>query len=84
MQKIQTNFRIDKDAKEEAFETLKQIGVSPTEAVNMFMRHIAMFKELPFKPSIPNDETLDTFTKTDNDQELNHYNSIDNIFNNIK
>ena len=84
MQKIQTNFRIDKETKEEAFEILKRIGISPTEAVNMYMRHIVLYKELPFKPAIPNDETLDTFYKTDNGQELNHYSSIDDIFDNLK
>jgi DNA-damage-inducible protein J len=54
----QTNFRIDSEAKREAYAVLQRIGLKPTEAVNMFMNHIAMFGELPFQPRIPNAETL--------------------------
>ena len=57
--KEQANFRIDSEVKSQAYAVLEQMGMKPTDAVNMFMHHIAMFKELPFKPSIPNAETLE-------------------------
>jgi antitoxin component of RelBE/YafQ-DinJ toxin-antitoxin module len=46
----------------------------------MFMHHVAMFGELPFKPSIPNKETLETFKKTDAGQDLTRHNSVGDIF----
>lgn len=80
MIKEQANFRIDAEAKERAYQVLEQIGIRPTDAVNMFMHHIAMFGELPFKPSVPNAETLETFAKTDTGKELTRHKSVDEIF----
>jgi DNA-damage-inducible protein J len=80
MIKEQANFRIDAEAKERAYQVLSQIGIRPTDAVNMFMHHIAMFGELPFKPSVPNAETLETFAKTDAGKELTRHKSVDDIF----
>lgn len=80
MEKEQANYRLDAAAKHKAYEVLNQIGVKPTDAVNMFMHHIAMFGELPFKPSIPNKETLTTFQKTDAGQDLTRHNSVGDIF----
>ena len=80
MHKEQANYRIDADAKHKAYTVLNQIGIKPTDAVNMLMRHIAMFGELPFKPSIPNAVTLQTFKDTDAGQELTLHDNIDDIF----
>jgi len=80
MSKEQANYRIDAQAKEKAYAVLSQIGIRPTDAVNMFMHHIAMFGELPFKPQIPNAQTLQTFEKTDAGKELTRHKSVDDIF----
>lgn len=83
MSKEQANFRIDCQAKEQAYAVLAQMGIKPTDAVNMLMHHIAMFKELPFKPSVPNDETLATFKATDAGRNLTRHNSVDDVFNHL-
>jgi len=80
MEKEQANFRIDADAKHKAYEVLGKIGIRPTDAVNMLMRHIAMFGELPFQPRIPNAETLQTFRDTDAGKNLTTHDSVDDIF----
>lgn len=80
MHKEQANYRIDADAKHKAYSVLNQIGIKPTDAVNMLMHHIAMFGELPFKPNIPNAVTLQTFKDTDAGQGLTRHESIDDIF----
>ncbi len=80
MPKEQANYRIDIEAKEKAYIVLNQIGIKPTDAVNMLMHHIAMFGELPFKPSIPNIETLQTFKDTDEGKNLTQHNSVSDIF----
>ncbi len=83
MAKEQANFRIDADIKEKAYEVLSQLGMRPTDAVNMFMHHIALFKELPFKPGLPNAETQDTFAKTDAGEDMTEHQTVDGIFENI-
>ena len=83
MAKIQANYRIDSEEKRQAEAVLMKIGMKPTDAVNMFMHHIAMFGELPFKPSIPNAETIKVFQETDSEIGLTHHKNIDEIFDNI-
>ncbi len=78
--KIQANYRIDAEAREKAYAILAKIGIRPTDAVNMLMNHIAMFGELPFKPSIPNAETEATFKDTDKGTKLSRHDSVDDIF----
>lgn len=58
MAKVQANFRLDEEAKKKAYAVFKQMGIKPTDAVNMFIHHVAMYGELPFKPSVPNAETI--------------------------
>lgn len=58
MAKEQANYRLDADAKKKAYAVFKQMGITPTEAVNMFIHHVAMYGELPFKPRVPNAETI--------------------------
>ena len=83
MKKEQANFRVDANAKQQAYKVLNQIGIKPTDAVNMLMHHIAMFKELPFLPRIPNTETIQTFRDTDTRKNLTHHDSIDDLFSKI-
>src|SRR5262249_46664545 len=56
--KEQANFRIDAAAKAKAYAVFEKMGIRPTDAVNMFINHVAMFGELPFRPRVPNAETL--------------------------
>ncbi len=83
MAKIQANYRIDSEQKKQAEAVLVKIGLRPTDAVNMFMHHIAMFGELPFKPSVPNVETLQVFQETDLGIGLTRHKNIDEIFEKI-
>jgi DNA-damage-inducible protein J len=80
MQKEQANFRLDAEAKTQAYQILDRMGIKPTDAVNMLMHHIALFGELPFQPRVPNHETIQTFQKTDAGQDLTHHRSVDDIF----
>jgi DNA-damage-inducible protein J len=50
--------RIRGDIKEEASIVLEAMGLSLSDAIRIMMTRIAMEKELPFEPLIPNKETL--------------------------
>ena len=58
MAKEQANFRLDAEAKKRAYAVFKQMGIKPTDAVNMFIHYVAIYGKLPFQPSIPNAETI--------------------------
>jgi DNA-damage-inducible protein J len=55
------NARTEPDLKEEVEGILKKLGLSTTEAINIFFHQVKMRKGLPFPVEIPNEETLKTF-----------------------
>jgi DNA-damage-inducible protein J len=59
------NARTEPDLKEEVEVILKKLGLSTTEAINIFFHQVKMRKGLPFPVEIPNEETLKTFKHTD-------------------
>ncbi len=61
------NVRIDDDIKKEAEEILKQIGITPSAAINMFYIQIIRTASIPFelKADIPNKETLEALKEVE-------------------
>ncbi len=49
--------RIEPSVKKKAEGVLSQIGISPSEAINVFYRRIVSDKGIPFSLNIPNKET---------------------------
>lgn len=49
--------RIEPSIKKKAETVLAQIGISPSEAINVFYRRIASDKGIPFSLNVPNAET---------------------------
>ena len=52
-----TSLRLDSDAKKAAYAVFKEVGLKPAQAVNLFLRQVALNKGLPFPVSIPNADT---------------------------
>ena len=53
-----TNLRLDIDAKKAAYAVFEEVGLKPAQAVNLFLRQVALHKGLPFAVAIPNADTL--------------------------
>lgn len=66
--------------KKEAEQVLGHLGLSPSEAINLFYRQICLRHGLPFAVEIPNETTLATFRKTDQGEELIHTENEDEFF----
>jgi DNA-damage-inducible protein J len=49
--------RIEPSVKKKAEVVLSKIGISPSEAINVFYRRIALDKGIPFSLHVPNAET---------------------------
>ena len=58
MSKTQTTIRLEESDYKEAKDILKYIGMSYSQAVNMFNRMVVLNHGLPFDAKIPNDETI--------------------------
>jgi DNA-damage-inducible protein J len=56
--------------KNEAERVFDRLGLTPSEAINIFYRQVSLRKGLPFAVEIPNAQTLETFAKTDRNEEV--------------
>jgi DNA-damage-inducible protein J len=55
------NARTERELKKEVEGILQSLGLSTTEAINIFFRQVKLRRGLPFPVEIPNDETLKVF-----------------------
>ena len=74
------NARTEKELKEEVEVILKDLGLSTTEAINIFFRQVKMRKGLPFAIEIPNAETLKTFRDSEAGKGLVESKDADDMF----
>jgi DNA-damage-inducible protein J len=56
--------------KNEAERVFDRLGLTPSEAINLFYCQVSLRKGLPFAVEIPNAETLATFARTDRNEEV--------------
>jgi len=71
--------RIDKVTKDASERVLKQIGMTPTDAVRLLYRQIAIRHEFPVELRVPNQLTAETLNKSDRNEEIEHFDSIENL-----
>jgi DNA-damage-inducible protein J len=57
--------RIEPDLKTDVESLFKELGLSTTEAINLFFRQVKLRKGLPFNVVIPNKTTEQVFKDTD-------------------
>ncbi|MBW2004433.1 MAG: type II toxin-antitoxin system RelB/DinJ family antitoxin [Deltaproteobacteria bacterium] len=72
--------RTDEWLKEEVEGVLKELGLTPTEAINLFYNQIRLQRGLPFNVLIPNEETAQVLRDTDEGKNLVKYNTIEDMF----
>lgn len=56
--------------KQEVERIFKELGLTVTEAINLFFRQIKLRKGLPFDVSIPNKKTTKVFKDTDSGKNI--------------
>ncbi len=57
--------RIEPDVKEQAEKVLAALGISASNAINMFYKQIILQRGLPFEVKIPAEKPLDTSALSD-------------------
>ena len=72
--------RINPDIKNKAETVLHRLGITPTEAIRIFYAQITLQNGLPFSVKIPNDLTLATLSKSYQDEDVEEFNSLDEMF----
>jgi DNA-damage-inducible protein J len=72
--------RISPDLKAQAESILDQIGLSPSDAIRMFYKQIAMRNGLPFDARVPNATTLEALRDADSGRNLTRHADADDLF----
>lgn len=72
--------RVEPDLKSDAEKVLKTLGISTTEAINLFLSQVRLRKGLPFDVKIPNKTTLKAMKDAEEGRNLSAYDSVDDFF----
>ena len=72
--------RVEPELKADVEKLLHELGLSTTEAINLFYSQVRLRQGLPFPVEMPNAETQKTFEATDRGEDLNSYESLDEMF----
>jgi len=74
--------RIEPQTKQKAEGVLRQLGLTPTEAIRIFYRQISLRGGLPFPVAIPNELTSSTLEKSRRGKDIQEFDSIEALFKN--
>jgi DNA-damage-inducible protein J len=72
--------RIQPEIKAKAEDILRQLGLSPTEAIRMIYTQITLRNGLPFDVAIPNEETVRALEDSRAGRNLEQFDSVEQLF----
>lgn len=72
--------RIEPKLKAEVERLFEQLGISTTEAINLFYRQVKLRKGLPFSVVVPNKTTIKVLEDTDAGKNLVRCEGADDLF----
>jgi len=72
--------RIDQATKAATEKVLDALGITPTEAIRLFYRQIAIRKSFPLELHVPNKLTASVLAKSDKNQDIERFNSAAELY----
>ncbi len=72
--------RIDPETKAATEKVLDALGITPTEAIRLLYRQIALRKEFPLELKVPNAVTASVLTRSDKDQDVETFDSTGALY----
>lgn len=85
MKTVQINIRANKDIKQKAEKVFNSLGLTNSQAVNLFYNQVVLTESIPFelklpKSKKPNKETLKAFHDVDNNIGVTTHDSVESMF----
>ena len=76
------HMRVDPEIKEGADSVLNRLGVSITDAINIFLNQVILRGGFPFevKLPVPNETTLQAMRDAENGENLHKFDNADDMF----
>ena len=72
--------RVDPDLKRATESILKQLGLTPSQAITMFYNQITLRRGLPFQVSLSNAETRQAIEDAGNRKNTKSFDTVDEAF----
>jgi DNA-damage-inducible protein J len=72
--------RIDPATKAATEEVLESLGMTPTEAIRLFYRQIALRKSFPLELRVPNPQTASVLAQSDRNEEIETFDSPEALY----
>lgn len=76
--------RIEPDLKKEVEKIFHELGLSTTDAINIFFKQVKLRHGLPFEVAIPNELTQKVLDQTDNGINLLRHKSIEDMYKSLE
>jgi len=80
MRTANISIRTEPDTKKKAEIILKHLGLTTSEAINLFLRRVIIEKGLPFEVRIPSEETMQALLDSELNQNITTYENADEMF----
>ena len=75
--------KVEPELKEEVETIFESMGLSATEAINLFYNSVKVLKRLPDELKKPNQETLQAFRDSDAGKNIIKTKKLDDLFNQL-
>jgi DNA-damage-inducible protein J len=72
--------RLDPKVKKNAQKVLEKLGITTSQAVTMYFNQISEEQGLPFRPHIPNAETLQAMDDVANHRNIKTFDNLEDLF----
>jgi DNA-damage-inducible protein J len=72
--------RVDPDLKQRTEHVLRELGLTPTQAITLFYKQVNLHQGLPFPVNIPNAKTRQAIEDAQEGRGLKKFNNPDELF----
>jgi DNA-damage-inducible protein J len=72
--------RIDRATKKATEKVLEKLGMTPTEAIRLLYRQIAMRQEFPLELHVPNKLTAAVLKKSEKGRDMETFPTLDDLY----
>ncbi len=77
------NATIEPELKKETEEIFENLGLTFSEAIQLFLAEVSLHKGFPFEINIPNKETRKALVESENREAMEHFHTVDDLFDDL-